>query len=81
MTTGSCFGEGALLNQSKTRQATIRCETACYFGTLSQESFKMTVQIMQQNIINKKIDFIMNSLQICQEYRRMLQEHHYFWKP
>ena len=42
-----CFGEGALLNQSKTRQATIRCDTDCYMGTLSQESFNQTVAIVQ----------------------------------
>lgn len=57
--TQNTFGEGALLNQSKTRQATIRCDTDCYMGTLSQESFNQTVAIVQQNIINKKIDIIM----------------------
>ena len=77
---GDCFGEGALLNSSKTRQATIRCETDCYFGILSQDSFKTTVALIQQSLVSKKVDLIMSCQHFAKESRQIFENHHYYFK-
>ena len=46
LTSGSCFGEAALINANSTRMATIRCLTDCYFGILSKESFEQTIALI-----------------------------------
>ena len=78
---GMCFGEAALLNKSNARQATIRCASECFFGTLSKESFEATVALIQQNIINKKVALIQRSQRFANENHQVLCDTHYFWKP
>lgn len=58
---GQCFGEQALLNRNNLRQATVRCNTDCYFGTLQMSSFNLTIAMIQKNIINNKVKLIRNS--------------------
>ena len=42
LTDGMCFGEAALIT-TEPRNATIKCLTDCYLGTLSKESYDQTI--------------------------------------
>jgi CRP-like cAMP-binding protein len=53
---GQSFGELALTTEGAKRSATIKCMTDCEFATLNKESFKRSMQSVEQNRIRKKID-------------------------
>lgn len=58
-TAGSSFGDIALTNQSRTRQATVRAEDQCVIASLEQAYYNKCLQKLHQKRLNKTVDFLM----------------------
>jgi len=56
MERGQSFGELAISTEGAKRSATIKCMTDCEFATLNKESFKRSMQSVEQNRVKKKIN-------------------------
>ena len=58
---GSAFGEYALINDNQQRTASIFVKENSIFGTLSSQSYKISLKSIQENNKKKDIEFVFNT--------------------
>ena len=58
---GSAFGEYALINDNQQRTASIFVKENSIFGTLSSQSYKISLKAIQENNKKKDIEFVFNT--------------------
>ena len=76
---GNSFGELALISSQKTRQATIRCLTDCYFGVLEKGDYELSLGKIQRHNIDKMVNFLKSCPYFASWTKNSLAKLYYFF--